>query len=213
MKIMTLEKDGIKITINFLGIKITFPYTQKINYPIENTVIEKLKTNLKENTVLMLEANDFHGEIMPGYVKYLIDLGYNVDLLATEHHLKDLALCRLETDKLQTYYTNISTIEKIIQNPEIMNRYSGFFINTLGLFRKDRNIKSPAFINKYFKDIHLPNNGFCINVCHNIDQLKSTSPKLPNCIALGKTKIDLPIVNPCYFGNISITPKNNKTVF
>lgn len=34
-----------------------------------------------------------------------------------------------------------------------------------------------------------------------------------NCVALAKNKRDLPIINPCYFGNVQITSKNDKTIF
>ena len=213
-KLFSVKKEGIRIIFNILGLKLKVGYTNKIDYPVEAALIESLKSQISDNTVLMLEANDFHGEIMPGYIKYLLDLGFNVDLLATEKHKEDSTLCRLKTDRVKTYYTNISTMEKILQNPEIMNKYRGMFVNSMCLFRKDRRIKSPALVYKYFKNIQKPAGGFCINVCHTVDKFKTDFLKKNNCVVLAKTKrSDIPIVNPCYFGEVKITDKNDKTIF
>ena len=37
--------------------------------------------DIKTNTILIIELNEFHHECTPGYAKYFIDLGYNVDSL------------------------------------------------------------------------------------------------------------------------------------
>jgi secreted Zn-dependent insulinase-like peptidase len=36
---------------------------------------------VRENSVLLLEANTTHGDGLPGMAKYLIDLGYSVDVI------------------------------------------------------------------------------------------------------------------------------------
>ena len=102
-----IKKEGVRLVFNLCGIKFKLRYKKQIDYPINEELISKLTQNQGENTVLMLEANDFHGEIMPGYIKYLLDLGYNVDLLTTEKHQKDSTLCRLHSENLNQYYTNI----------------------------------------------------------------------------------------------------------
>ena len=38
-------------------------------------------TTIKNNTILIFEPNAFHQECTPGYAKYFVDLGYNVDIL------------------------------------------------------------------------------------------------------------------------------------
>lgn len=210
---ISIKKEGVRLVINVGKLKFKLRYKKQINYPINKQLISELTQNLRENTVLMLEANDFHGEIMPGYIQYLLDLGYNVDLLTTEKHQEDSTLCRLQSDKLQQYYTNISTMETILQTPEIMDKYAGLFVNSMCLFRKDRAMKSPALIYKYFKGFHKPKNGFVINVCHIINNIKTKYLKENNCVVLAKASKDLPIVNPCTFGDIRITSKNETTTF
>ena len=209
----SVKKEGIRLVFNLGGVKFKLRYKKQINYPINEVLIADLINNQRDNTVLMLEANDFHGEIMPGYIKYLLDFGYNVDLLTTEKHQEDSTLCRLNSNKLQQYYTNISTMEKILQDANIMDKYEGLFVNSMCLFRKDRAIKSPALIYKYFKNFHKPKNGFVINVCHTINNINTKYLKENNCVVLAKASKDLPIVNPCYFGDVKITEKNETTTF
>ena len=40
---------------------------------------------VRENSVLIIEFFDFHGEVCPGLVKYLLDLGFNVDIVFCKH--------------------------------------------------------------------------------------------------------------------------------
>lgn len=42
---------------------------------------ELFNTAIKKNTILIFEPNKYHHECTPGYSKYFIDLGYNVDIL------------------------------------------------------------------------------------------------------------------------------------
>ena len=212
-KFVNVRKEGVRFVINAFGATLRLKYKQQIDYPINSELICNLKKNIQPNTVLMLEANDFHGEIMSGYIKYLLDLGYKVDVLTTEKHAQDSTLCRMPMENINFYATNISTIEKILQDKTIMNQYCGLFVNSYFLFRKDRAIKSPAPIYKYFHNIALPENGFCVNVCHTLDKLRGKFFRTNKCISLAKNKRDLPIVNPCYFGNVKITNKNPQTIF
>ena len=213
-KFFSVKKEGIRFVFNFLGLKLKVCYKKQIDYPINKELISSLKSNILDNTVLMIEANDFHGEIMPGYIKYLLDLGYNVDLLATEKHGEDSTLCRLKSDRVKSYYTNISTMEEILKDAETMNKYKGLFVNSLLTSRQDRKVKSPAIVYRYFKNIKKPEGGFCINVCHTIDRLEKSFLKENNCVVLADTKIPgLPVVNPCYFGEVKVSGKNDKTIF
>lgn len=210
----SIKIEGVRVSLNFFGIKLKFCYTKQINYPVNTNLINNLEQNVPESTVLMLEANDFHGEVMPGFISYLLDLGYNIDLLATEKHKEDCSLCRLKTDKVRTYYANVSTIEKILQNKEILTKYKGVFINSQYLFRKDRAFKLPVFIFDYFKNVQIPPEIFSIYVCHTMEKFEKEFFQSNNCIVLAQTKIpDLPVVNPCYFGDIKVTGKNEKTIF
>ncbi len=213
MSNFSIKKEGVRLVFNVFGVKFKICYKNKIDYPINHLLVKELQNNTVENRVLMLEANDFHGEVMAGYAKYLLDLDYSIDLLTTERHKDDLPLCRLNSDKIKVYYTNISTMERILSDSTIMDKYVGMFINSTFLFRKDRAIKSPSCIYKYFRNLHAPKNGFCINVCHTMNTLHKKFLSKHTCCTLANNKRNLPIVNPCSFGKVKITDKNSKTIF
>lgn len=42
--------------------------------------------------VAVIEPNEFHGEVVPGFVKYWLDLGYNVDVLLTNEVAREKPL-------------------------------------------------------------------------------------------------------------------------
>ena len=46
-----------------------------------NNVTDLLNCHIKNNTVLIFEPAFYHHECTPGYTKYFLDLGYNVDII------------------------------------------------------------------------------------------------------------------------------------
>ena len=63
------------------------PISLKINkfHDLFNNTIEK-------KTVLILEANRYHYECLPGYSKYFIDLGYKIDILSRSFGIDSFSL-------------------------------------------------------------------------------------------------------------------------
>lgn len=50
----------------------------------DKDTIDKLGIIKNNKNALLVEINDCHGECLPGYCKYLLDLGYNVDVLVNK---------------------------------------------------------------------------------------------------------------------------------
>ena len=55
-----------------------------------NIFLNKFRKNIKDfcirnNSVLLIEFMSFHGESLPGLIKYLLDLDFNVDVVLGEH--------------------------------------------------------------------------------------------------------------------------------
>ena len=53
---------------------------------------EMFNNIVKKKTVLIFEPNNYHFECLPGYTKYFIDLGYNVDILSLNNSLDSFCL-------------------------------------------------------------------------------------------------------------------------
>ena len=65
-----------------LNIIIQTFLSQKNKYLKAGTSFSNIFNNTnKANTILIFEPNMFHQECTPGYTKYFLDLGYNVDIL------------------------------------------------------------------------------------------------------------------------------------
>ena len=60
----------------------------------------------KDKSILLVETNVTHGEVIAGYVKYFIDLGYQVDILINSDILKE-TFFELISEKPITYYENM----------------------------------------------------------------------------------------------------------
>lgn len=80
-----------------MKIKIKFkPLIQKIDRLTEHIIsffdILKFKTyKIKRKSVLIVEPNPYHGEILPGFVKYFQEVleGYNTDLFLRRKNITD----------------------------------------------------------------------------------------------------------------------------
>lgn len=57
-----------------------FSYNNLYSLKINN-LSNILYYHIKKNTILIFENNNHHYECTPGYSKYFIDLGYNVDII------------------------------------------------------------------------------------------------------------------------------------
>lgn len=70
-----------------------------------------------EKAVLLAEPNGFHGECLPGYVKYFRDLGYNVVILCRYANYKEDPFCRF-AEPPQRYCLTIRGMRKYLRSPK-----------------------------------------------------------------------------------------------
>ena len=114
-----------------IKVKITFNFNQK---NIENITIYKLEDILnlnyikKNHTILIFEPHIYHFECSPGYAKYFIDLGFNVDILM---HFSGMdAFCLFENKKkIRLFlYKNIRQINSLSKTISLFMRYYSFIL-------------------------------------------------------------------------------------
>ena len=181
--------------IRILGLKISF------------NVSKFIKPKIKDNTFLLWEPCLYsHGEVIPGYTKYLLDLGYEVSVLMTPDRIKEGVFSRISNEKI---FLNNMTQEEIWRYFSLngLKKAKGLIITTarnacddnsnyadkLNMFNKNDKILfvehevAPAVDNGFWNDD--------IITLAPIDYKDSKSV----------------VVNPNYFGEIK-THKKNKTV-
>ena len=109
-----------------LFIRLSFIYNKNIfidnnhknpTNSIEIKEFESLFNTVKKNkTILIFEPNKHHHECIPGYCKYFIDLGYNVDILLHICGLDSLCLFK-DTRKIRLFaFNNIKQITNFSTN-------------------------------------------------------------------------------------------------
>ena len=192
---------------------------------MESQVFEFIKNaDITKPTIALLEPYTCHGEVYPSYIKYFLDLGYDVHLLVQEQHLKfnSLENCNFPPDKFKMFsFRNFPDMQEFY---EFLLNYEYLFFMTLftsGGFCYVSQFKE-NFLQKYNKDN-------IYGISHEI-----ISSKLPTGLEkdevmerhmLDNDKIfvlrpdikhkskELPFASSIYFGDIRITPKNKKIRF
>jgi len=167
---------------------------------------ELFNTAIKKNTILIFEPNKYHHECTPGYSKYFIDLGYNVDILMHISGINSMILFdEIENIRLFTF-RNKNQIIKYYENFTfiIKNYYDYILLQSTDKSKKKLYIK-----------LNLLNINNSIFVFHEISFADINYSKyfaLNRIWTLGNMSKGIQ-VNPHYFGNIKIKEKNKKTRF
>ena len=72
---------------------------------LSNSVIDLLNYKVKNNTILIFEPAYYHHECTPGYTKYFLDLGYNVDIISVKFGVNTFCLFNLlKNIRIFTFY-------------------------------------------------------------------------------------------------------------
>ena len=103
-----------------------------------NPFYDLFKSTISNNTILVFEPNYYHYECTPGYSKYLVDLGYNVDLLINYSGIDSLCLFE-EVQKLRIFFFNdLNQIKNYSKNLTfIMKKYDFIIVQTTDEKNKD----------------------------------------------------------------------------
>ena len=175
-------------------------------------------------TALLVEINAFHGETLPGYVHYFQELGYEVTVLTRHVSWKDSPFVRMPK-KPRHYCLTIWGMRHFLKSKKAA-QYSVVFYNSLRLFLNEYRFINSA---RTFFNGKLPcgRDNWC-GIEHNLEPhrrkelrlLSDNNPDAPELSDLLKhtfvlTPVDIllhpaekhpiPMLNPCYFGDIQQT--------
>ena len=159
----------------------------------------------KNSTILIFEPNTYHHECTPGFSKYFLELGYNVDILINLIGIDSFSLFQ-DIEKISLYTFN--NLSEIMENSKILSsvikKYDFVLLQTTDKNKKNiyanldlLNINTSIFV---FHDVRYINYGY-------LDYLNQS-----RVWTLGNFPIGLRI-NPHYFGNIKLKDKGDKTIF
>ena len=175
--------------------------------PINEYKLEDLfNFTIKKKSIIIIETNSFHYECTPGYSKFFIDLGFNVDIIMNKvgkdsfclfEHKEKIRFFIYKKKKQIIFFAK--SLIQYIKNYSLIIVQSVFpfninIINKLRLFRNNKAIYV-LHHTKYYK------------ILKNINMINQN-----RIWTLGHFSIGLQ-VNPHFFGNIKIKDKNKITRF
>jgi len=169
-------------------------------------LVRFLRRIVPQKSVLIVEPNPYHGEILPGYAKYWCDLGYNVELILRPELVYDAPFCRFDKTPKIFYMLPHQTKRALKIKAK---SYDFVFLST--------SVIATVQAGCYIK--HL---GFEPNGKHGFFMIEHTIA--PHIKEMGHDKLGAPIfsisgfqnvpaLSPHYFGDIKITSKSVKTSF
>lgn len=189
---------------------LSLPYIFKKNVASKSDYKKFIKSETNSKSVLIVEPNDYHYELQPGYVKYFQDLGYNVDLFAQPNINDDSPFIKFANVprifKLSSKYQKKALSLKKISN------YDFVFLSTSVLWVD--NVRD-SYINWLGFE---PNGKFgFLMVEHNvIPYLKEYKHEKyisqHRLFTLGGQQ-NIPMLNPHYFGDFKIKSKSENPTF
>lgn len=137
-KLFEYKSDNKYHIYIFFGIKITIK---------KNIYKQFINRKIPEKTVLIVEFNNYHGETLPGFIKYFEDLNYNIDILINSNLYNDKVLDSFNFKNIKNIFNYDQ--DQIINNIllfHIIKNYEIVFYNTF-LFIKN-NEKVSIFVEK-----------------------------------------------------------------
>lgn len=150
-----------------------------------------------------------HSEVVPGYAKYLLDLGYKVSVIVNPEKLKEGVFCRFSHPNLILNKISRSRAKKFFLKKGLADA-KGILVTTVGKLSNGRDYKDAyAFFSK-----KLPAQK-TLFVEHDIKQTVDNGTWDENIITLRKPDYKgakSVAVNPHYFGDARVSPKSGDTV-
>jgi hypothetical protein len=166
-------------------------------------------TGVKENTILLVEPNDCHGEVIPGFAKYILDLGYAIDILMVWELSWMDPLCRLDDTGIRKIIIPHSHINDFFNNDQIIKNYKKIFFTSFRVYRYLNNEGERSVFE------HYPNvqkyTGKFIAVEHHLDKCDKSLLRQDKIITLEAFDPagENTLCNPHYFGPVKMNQKNH----
>lgn len=195
---------------NFICRLKTLKAKIKIIKPPEYLLIKKIINESSEKKALLVEVNDFHNEVIPGYIKYLYDLGIKCDVLVSANAMKEDVFFNIPSEMYGNIYSARRHIIKQILRSKAIEKYKYIiFSSNYNYDEHERISDSITLLQNHLDKI--------IFTAHHLYNLKPEDLKTKKFTILNnltKPELENIVVNPHYFGNVNIkNAKNDKTAF
>ena len=172
------------------------------------------KPVIKDNTFLIWEpCGKSHAEVVPGFAKYLCDLGYHVSVIVSKNAYKENLFSRIG-ENLNISYNKMSKYQaKAYFKYADLSDVKGLLVTTV-----DKLCKAPHFDRVYENFDKNIDKSKLYFVIHDIKERVWANAMSEDLISLRELNFEQKdyktvVVNPHYFGDVKITPKSELTNF
>ncbi len=171
-----------------------------------NTFNDFLSSSPPSNSALIFEPNNYHHECLPGYAKYLVDLGYSVEVLIKNGNEDSLELFEPKDKVKVFFFDDLDEISKASNEVALkLKEYSLALLQSTDPDRKEL-IEKMGFLD----------NPHTLFIAHDTNYIKKMGMQdyfnQSRVLTLGEFEEGI-YVNPHYFGNTPKKAKNYKTRF
>lgn len=177
------------------------------------SIVRLLWLRVKRKTVLLVEPNTFHGEILPGFCKYFQDLGYDVVVMCRYANYREDVFYRY-VDKPLLFVFDPLPMRWVLQMKKIA-AFDFVLFTSNQIFAPD--IRMWGEYHGCLKSAPKSRVGnFYVEHSFHPDE-KSYTTDLKDMFLLTRSAyngVEVPMLNPHYFGEVRHTPLNQgKRVF
>lgn len=164
------------------------------------------KTPVRKNSVLLIETNGCHGEVISAYFKYFQDNGYNVDLVIHNVIYHENHFSRHDISKINIFHMFTTAMHTIFKSKK-MDMYKAIIIMTpMNYTFKSQSVLDMFPELKRFKNLYI--------LAHNSPNLETHYKdfKQTHIFGLGRRLNKYPATNPHLFGRIHKNSKRHTPV-
>ena len=168
---------------------------------------------VRPNSILIFEPNRCHGECIPGYARYFLDMGFNVDVLMHRAVEVEHPCHRISQEEKLSLNGSNCIMMRLWMNKKRAGCYKAILINSSALYWvPDENRLASSTIDHFnlrdMKNLLIVEHDLMdAGRFHEISFLEAG-----RLLTLGRFSRGT-MVNPHYFGKIRVSPKNSTTRF
>ncbi len=201
-KMFSVETTPVKThkVVKIFGVKL------KIRCDGNRKACNQLIADIRKNCVLIVETNNCHYEVIPGFAKYFTELGYNVDIAVCGDERLDFLSDALRS--VRVYNLGEKDIERLLSAAAICKyRYVVFNSAIKYVGGGAANAPEMPLVTDYYKNIATDKSKM-IFIQHHMERQGINRNQIALVDLHNSYSSRFYVVNPHYFGKVKITPKN-----
>ena len=175
-----------------------------------------LNSVVQNKTVLIVETLECHGEVVPGFVTWFLENGYNVDLLLTLNNINLNPISRIRDNRVRVFSCTTYGMRRCLVDKKLRSyRYIIFTSRTMYTSPPNNPQLLWPTIFQYYPILNMFREKI-ISVEHHLDRVRG------NCCSdsfvilanpSGDLELENRVVNFTTFGNVYVKTKNACTTF